>query len=72
MRTSTGYSPGPAMEAPKMKLGALVMYYDGGWRYGYLAEETKAEAKVRPISAYKAATPRCIWCKKSDVKEVHA
>lgn len=83
IRAATGYQvqPGealPTLETPMLgsstesqtRVGQLVQYYDGGWRYGYVAEETKARVRVRPIGAYKAAIPRCVWCSKSDVKEI--
>lgn len=53
-----------------MVVGELVQYYDDGWYYGHVAELTKARVRVRPIGAYKAAAPRCVWFSKSDVRSL--
>lgn len=33
-------------------LGALVQYYENGWRHGYLESIKGQTAKVRPIAMY--------------------
>lgn len=42
------------------KIGTLVCYYLEGWRYGYLEGAKGATATIRPIAAYKGATPRTV------------
>lgn len=53
-----------------METGSLVQYYLEGWRYGYLLEVKGKRAKVRPVAAYKAGTPRGTWVPLEDVREV--
>lgn len=66
-----------------MEPGALVQYYDEGWRYGYLVEYLTKKVKrgkvtervrtgvvkVRPIAAFKQGTPRSVSVRVEDVKE---
>lgn len=52
-----------------MEIGSLIQYYDDGWRYGHLVEVAGKRARVRPIRAFKAGTPRCVWAQLTDVRE---
>jgi len=55
-----------------MVLGDTVMYYDFGWRVGYLMDVRAAghELGIKPVAAYKKSVHNLTWHKTGDVKPV--
>ena len=51
-----------------LEIDALVLYYDQGWRAGYLREVKGRQLGVEPVAAYKKSAHNLTWHEVSDVK----